>query len=137
MQEIFWFGLGAFVYLALNQITFLFHKIKYITDVKIYAFQLIGFAYEHLVFATTAKYIAIDESTLDKEKVKIFKNLDEVAFEEWKKEVALGLKEAVPPVYRGAMEVENWDDIMNALDVHYKKVLHSKGKHSAKKKKVD
>ena len=137
MQELFWFFLGALVYLLLNKLTFVFHKIKYITEVKIYAFQLIGFAYEHLVFSTTAKYVALEQSTIDKEKIKIYKNLDEAAFDGWKKEVAIGLKEAVPPLYRGAVEIENWDDIMNALDVHYKKILYKKGKQDAKKKKID
>lgn len=123
MQEIFWFFLGGLVYLLFNKLTMLFNKVKFINDVKIHAFKLIGFAYEQLVFATTAKYIALEESDLDKEKIKIYKNLDERAFEEWKRETTVGLKESVPPIYRGVLEIENWDDIMKALDVHYKKTL--------------
>jgi len=130
MQEIFWFFLGGFVYLLLNKLTTTFNKIKYINDVKIYAFQLIGLAYEQLVFATTTKYIALEESTLDEEKIKLYKNLDEQAFDGWKKETAKGLKESVPPIYRGALEVENWDDIMKALDVHYKNTLRRQRKRT-------
>ena len=107
-----------------------FNKINYINDVKIYAFQLIGLAYEQLVFATTTKYIALEESTFDEEKIKLYKNLDEQAFDGWKKETTKGLKEAVPPIYRGALEVENWDDIMKALDVHYKNTLRHQRKRT-------
>ena len=123
MQEIFWFFLGGLVYLLLNKLTMLFNKIKYINDIKIYAFQLIGLAYEQLVFATTTKYLALEESTLDKEKIKLYKNLDQEAFNEWKRETTKGLKEAVPPIYRGVLEIENWDDIMKTLDTHYKNTL--------------
>ena len=38
-------------------------------------------------------------------------------------EALKGLKEALPPTYRGALEVEEWDDIMQVLDNHYKNTL--------------
>tara|TARA_R100000152_G_C6777193_1_gene206895 strand:+ start:172 stop:564 length:393 start_codon:yes stop_codon:yes gene_type:complete len=123
MQELFWFFLGGFVYLLLDRLTTIFSKLSYINDIKIHAFKLIGVAYEQLVFATTLKYISIENSDLDIEKTKLYKNLDEQAFEEWKRETTEGLKQSVPSIYRGALEVENWDDIMKALDVHYKKTL--------------
>jgi hypothetical protein len=126
MQELFWFFLGGFVYTVLDKIISFYKKIQFINETKIHSFKLISFAYEQLVFITTAKYISLHQSQIDKEQIKTFKNADETTFQEWKKETAIGLKGALPPIYRKALEVENWDDIMNALDAHYKKVLHKK-----------
>jgi hypothetical protein len=123
MQEIFWFFLGGFVYLVLDKINSFFKKAKFVNDVKILAFKLIGVAYEQLIFAMTLKYISLAESNIDEEKIKLYKNTDEAAFLEWKRETVKGLKEALPPTYRGALEVEEWDDIMQVLDNHYKNTL--------------
>ena len=126
MHEFFWFFLGGFVYLGIDKLISFHKKVQYVNEVKIHAFKLIGYAYEQLIFAMTAKYISIEDSHIDEEKIKIFKNIDEAAFLEWKRETTLGLKEALPPTYRDALEIENWDDIMKALDSHYKKVLRAK-----------
>tara|TARA_Y100001973_G_C5202076_1_gene338649 strand:- start:3649 stop:4038 length:390 start_codon:yes stop_codon:yes gene_type:complete len=128
MQELFWFFLGAFVYFLLDKFVSTLKKISYINDIKICAFKLIGFAYEQLVFTTTAKYLTLEQSNMDKEKIKLYKNIDTQAFEQWKRETAMGLKESVPPIYRGVLEVDNWEDIMKALDVHYKKTLNTQPK---------
>ena len=128
MHEFFWFFLGGFAYLGIDKLNSFYKKVKYINDVKIHAFKLIGFAYEQLVFAMTAKYLSIEDSHINEEKIKILKNTDEAAFLEWKREATLGLKEALPPTYRDALEIENWDDIMEALDNHYKKALRAKRK---------
>jgi hypothetical protein len=128
MQEIFWFFLGAFFYLILDKINSFYKKVKFVNEVKIYAFMLIGFAYEHLVFAMTAKYISLEDSKTDEEKVKLYKNIDEAAFLAWKREAAAGLKNALPPIYKDTLEFENWDDIMTKLDAHHKKTLRGRKK---------
>ena len=130
MHEFFWFFLGAFVYLGLNKILSFYKKLIYINEVKIYAFQLISYAYQQLVFATTLKYISLEDSNIDEEQIKIYKNIDEAAFIEWKRETSVGLKTALPPIYSDALKIENWDDIMKALDDHFKKTLHKKRIHS-------
>ena len=130
MQEFFWFFLGGAVYLIINKITSFFKKIQFINDVKIHSFGLIGFAFEQLIFATTTKYIILEsDPNVDEEKLKLLKNKDEAAFNQWKKNVVVGLRESVPPQYRDALEVENWDDLMNVLDTHYKKVLRNSSRH--------
>tara|TARA_R110000824_G_scaffold134691_7_gene297731 strand:+ start:3210 stop:3635 length:426 start_codon:yes stop_codon:yes gene_type:complete len=123
MQGIFWFFLGGLVYLVLDRLILFYKKIKFINDVKIHSIKLIGFAYEQFVFTMTAKYISLQNSNIDSEKIKIFKNTDEAAFEEWKRQTVIGLRESVPPIYRDALEIENWDDVMKILDNHYKKCL--------------
>ena len=124
MQELFWFFLGGLFYLIINSVTSFYKKIQFINDVKIHSFKLIGFAYEHLIFAMAAKYIALEEDLdYNAEKIKLIKNHDEAVFEDWKKEVVVGLKQSLPPHYEKALEIENWDDLMSFLDVYYKKSL--------------
>ena len=123
MQEFFWFFLGGLVYLMLDRLISFYKKIKFVHEAKILAFQLIGIAYEQVVFSTTMKYVSLENSDLDKEKIKLHKNVDEAAFQEWKRGVVIGLKEALPPIYRDALKIEEWDDIMKELDTHYKKIL--------------
>ena len=126
MEAFFWFFLGAFVYLVISNINSFLQKVKFIDDIKIYSFMLIGYAYEQLVFATTTKYLILESNPdVDKEKIKLFKNDDESALDEWKKEVAAGLTNSLPPAYRGILEVDAWDDIMKVLDQHYKEVLRN------------
>ena len=125
MQGIFWFFLGGLVYLILDRVTLFYKKIKFINDVKIHSLKLIGFAYEQLVFAMTAKYISLQDSDIGNEKIKLYKNTDEAAFEDWKKQTIIGLRESLPPIYRDALEIENWNDAMKVLDNHYKTCLDS------------
>ena len=125
MQGFFWFFLGGFVYLILDKALLFHKKIQFLTDIKIYSFQLIGMAYEQLVFAMTLKYVSLEDSHLSEEKIKLHKNIDEAAFSAWKKETSKKLKDSIPVVYRDALDIESWDDIMNTLDIHYKKALRS------------
>ena len=123
MQGFFWFFLGGLVYLVLDKVLLFHKKIQFLTDIKIHSFQLIGMAYEQLVFAMTLKYISLEDSELSEEKIKLYKNVDEAAFSAWKKETAKKLKESIPVVYRDALDIESWDDIMNTLDNNYKKCM--------------
>mgnify|MGYP005991740845 CR=1 FL=1 len=125
MQGFFWFFLGGLVYLIYHSLNSFFYKVKFINETKIHSIKLIGYAYEQLVFSMTAKYISLEQSDISKEKIKLFKNADEAAFEQWKKEVVGGLQQALPIYYHEALEIENWDDVMNILDSHYKKALRS------------
>lgn len=125
MQGFFWFFLGGLVYLVYHSLNSFFYKAKFINETKIHSIKLIGYAYEQLVFSMTAKYISLEQSDISKEKIKLFKNTDEAAFEQWKKEAAEGLRKALPIYYHEALEIENWDDVMNILDIHYKKALRS------------
>ena len=124
MQEVFWFFLGGFVYFVVDKTVFFFKKVKFINEVKIHSFRLIGFAFEEFIVAMTTKHIMLElNPDIDKEKIKLIKNSDEITFERWKKDAAAGLRNSVPSVYRGALEIENWDDIMNNLDNYHKRSL--------------
>jgi hypothetical protein len=127
MQAFFWFFLGSFFYLIVSSLISWHKKIKFISDIKIHSFKLIGFAFQQLVFALTAKYLIIEaDSEYDEEKIKLYKNHDEAFFLEWKKNTVVGLQDSLPIYYREALEVENWDDLMNTLDEFYKKALKRK-----------
>lgn len=126
MQEFFWFEffLGGFVYFLIDRLTQYQKKIKFVNDIKILSFKLIGYAFQQWVFLTTAKYLFLEHSPdMDKERVKVLKNEDEAELLKWKRETIDGLINSVPPSYRGALEVKTWQDVMNQLEMHYKKVL--------------
>jgi len=124
MQELFWFFLGGLFYLIINKFISFYHKVKFISDIKIHSFKLIGFALEQLMFAMAAKYIALQTNpNFDKEKIKLLKNDDEATFTEWKKTTVIGLKGSLPPHYDKALEIDDWSDLMDILDKHYKKAL--------------
>ena len=126
MQEVFWFFLGGFVYLLLNTFLFTYKKFEFINETKVYSFKLIAMAYEHMVFALATKYVALENSNTDVEKIKLYKNIDENAFDEWKKEAVVGLKEALPPIYKEALQLDDWDSLMDVLQKHYEKILRTK-----------
>jgi len=129
MNFLFWFFLGIFTHILVNNFIFFFQKVKFINDVRIFSFELIAFAFEQLVFTTAAKYLILEsDPNADHEKIKLFKNHDEASFAHWKNSVAAGLKESVPPHYRAALEIENWDDIMQTLEQHYTHVLRGEKK---------
>ena len=123
MQELFWFFLGGFVYLMVDKSISFYKKVKFLNDVKILSFQLIGYAYQQWVTITAAKYIYLHANEHDKEHIKILKNLDEAELLEWKKEAVKGLNESVPPHYRSALKIDGWESVISTLEKHYVDVL--------------
>ena len=57
MQELFWFFLGGFVYLAVDKSISFYKKVKFLNDIKALSFKLIGYAYTQWATITAAKYI--------------------------------------------------------------------------------
>ena len=124
MWEFFWFTLGVVVYSILISLMDFSKKEKFVKDIRILAFQLIGKAYEDLVAIQTIKYkFLIKDSTMDNEKVKIFLNEDEAFLHKWKNGAVFKLNSAVPPVYRNSLGAKDWQLLMSALDNYYKKAI--------------
>ena len=123
MQELFWFFLGGFVYLAVDRSISFYKKVKFLNDIKVLSFKLIGYAYQQWATITAAKYIYLEANDHDGEHIKILKNTDEADLLEWKKEAVKGLNESVPPHYRSALKINGWESVMNTLESHYRGVL--------------
>ena len=123
MQEFFWFFLGGFVYLLVDKSISFYKKVKFLNDIKILSFKLIGYAYQQWVTITAAKYIYLEANEHDKEHIKVLKNTDEADFLEWKKEAVAGLNKSVPSYYRSALKIDGWETVMSALEKHYMDVL--------------
>ena len=119
MQEIFWFFLGGFVYLITDKSISFYKKVKFLNDIKVLSFKLIGYAYQQWVTVTAAKYIYLQANDHDKEQIKILKNTDEADLLEWKKEAVKGLNESVPPHYRSALKIDGWETVIGSLEKHY------------------
>ena len=125
MQELFWFFLGGLVYLAVDKSTSFYKKVKFLNDIKVLSFKLIGYAYQQWVTVTAAKYIYLEANEHDKEQIKILKNIDEADLLEWKKEAVKGLNESVPPHYRSALKIDGWESVVGTMEKHYMGVLES------------
>ena len=123
MQELFWFFLGGFVYLMVDRAITFYKKVKFLNDIKILSYKLIGYAYQQWATITAAKYIYLEMNEHDAEEIKIMKNTDEADFLEWKKEAVKGLNESVPARYRSALKIDGWNTIMSTLENHYREVL--------------
>ena len=123
MQEIFWFFLGGFVYLMVDRAITFYKKVKFLNDVKVLSFKLIGYAYQQWVTVTAAKYIYLEMNEHDTEEIKVMKNTDEADLLEWKKEAVKGLNESVPPHYRSALKIDGWESVISTLEKHYLDVL--------------
>ena len=123
MQELFWFFLGGFVYLMMDKSILFYKKVRFLNDIKVLSFKLIGYAYQQWVTVTAAKYIYLEANEYDKEEIKILKNTDEADLLEWKKEAVKGLNESIPPHYRSALKIDGWETVMSTLENHYMGVL--------------
>tara|TARA_R100001079_G_C4444400_1_gene150466 strand:+ start:310 stop:729 length:420 start_codon:yes stop_codon:yes gene_type:complete len=123
MQELFWFFLGGFVYLMMDKSISFYKKVRFLNDIKVLSFKLIGYAYQQWVTVTAAKYIYLEANEYDKEEIKILKNTDEADLLEWKKEAVKGLNESIPPHYRSALKIDGWETVMSTLENHYMGVL--------------
>jgi hypothetical protein len=125
MQEVFWFFLGGFVYLMVDRSISFYKKVKFLNDIKLLSFKLIGYAYQQWATITAAKYIYLQANGHDKEHIKILKNTDEADLLEWKKEAVKGLNESVPAHYRSALKIDGWETVTNTLEKHYMGILEA------------
>lgn len=123
MVEFFWFLLGVVVCQLFSKFLNLRDKALFLRDIKFLAFQLIGTALKDLLAVRKTKYIFLKNNGADKEKMKIHYNEDEAFLKEWKKKVIFNLNSAVPPIYREVLDVKTWDDILNNLDIYYKRMV--------------
>ena len=123
MQELFWFFLGGFVYLAVDKSISFYKKVKFLNDIKFLSFKLIGYAYQQWATITAAKYIYLKANEHDEEHIKILKNSDEADLLEWKREAVKCLNDSVPAHYRSALKIDGWETVMNTLENHYMGVL--------------
>lgn len=123
MQELIWFLLGVAVCSILVRLTLLLHKVYLLSHFKHYAFQLIYYSYQQLVFSTVSKYLLLENSDMDKEEIKVMKNEDSAFILEWKRGVAKGLKEKIPAYLRPALEYDDWDGVLNQLADTYMQAI--------------
>ena len=120
MQEFFWFILGALMYKFLAAILDMGRKYKFIYDIKVLALQLIGQAFQELTFTSALKYAALKDHKTDEARVKRLHIQDEEYMQAWKQGAVETLHAAVPPLYKNAIEVEDWNELMSLLDIYYK-----------------
>jgi len=128
MQEFFWFMLGALIYKFLAAIIDMGRKHKFIHDIKVLALQLIGQAFQELTFTSALKYAALKDQKTDEERVKRLHLQDEEYMKTWKQGAVETLNASVPPLYKNAIEVKDWNELMSLLDIYYKDKFNNASK---------
>jgi|6_EtaG_2_1085325.scaffolds.fasta_scaffold24741_2 hypothetical protein len=120
MHEFFWFILGALAYKFLAILIDTGRKYKFIHDIRVIAFRLIGQAFKELEFSKALKYSALNQIDYDKEKLKQLHLDDETFIANWKKEAVESLNLAVPSLYKNAIDIKDWKELMVLVDTYYK-----------------
>jgi len=124
MWEFFWFASGGLAYSIISNLNFFSKKAKFVEDIRIIAFELIGRAYEDLVSIRTIKYKnLVSDPTIDNEKIKAFENEDNNSMHKWQKETIIKLNNAVPPLYQASLDARTWKLLMNHLNKYYRKAI--------------
>ena len=137
MIEFFWFFLGALVYKILSSLILFGQKGRFINDIKITALVLIGKAYEQLVFAAAIKYKALLKANPNDQQIKTLQNQDEIFLNNWKKETVEIINSSVHPLYKGYLQIDEWDSLIGLLDNYYRKELKGYTKQSEREDKQD
>ena len=121
MWEFFWFISGILIYRILEKLLAIDKKIVFVKDIKHIAFGLIGHCFEDLIFTHSLKYkILYSDPSQDKEQIKRMEIKDERWISEWKNNTVIKLNSSVHPLYRSAVDVRDWQELVDILDKFYK-----------------
>ena len=124
MWELLWFFLGVLSYKILSSVLQISRKAQFIKDIKVIAFVLIGRALEELTKINALKYAILQqEPTITTEKIKIYKNEDEVFLSNWQRKTIQRLNYSVPPLYYAYIKVDDWEDITKLLISSYDRTI--------------
>ena len=122
MWEFFWFILGVLVYKFLCFALRLNNKAKFIQDIRLIAFQLIGRAFEELLYVQAMKHRLLLETKdkEDKEEIKVYNNENDAFLRAWKTRAVGVLNSSVPPYYQSSLQASDWNQIADVLEEYYK-----------------
>tara|TARA_R110000824_G_C14813447_1_gene635892 strand:- start:130 stop:531 length:402 start_codon:yes stop_codon:yes gene_type:complete len=116
MWELIWFLLGAIIYRLLVGLFGISQKVKFIEDIRISAFVLIGRSFEELLKIHILKYSLLkNESAVPLEQIKLLKNEDAAFLDQWRKDAVINLNESVPSLYKKCIDLKDWSDLMDVL----------------------
>jgi len=133
MWELIWFLLGAITYRLLVGLFGISQKVKFIEDIRISAFVLIGRSFEELLKIHILKYRLLkNEPAVPLEEIKLLKNEDEAFLDQWQKDAVKNLNESVPPLYKKYIDLKDWGDLMDVLRKAHGGMIESIEKLDAK-----
>ena len=122
MWEFFWFILGVLVYKFLCFALGLNSKAKFIQDIRLIAFQLIGRAFEELLYVQAMKHRLLVEAKDkdDKEEIKVYNNENDAFLRAWTTRAVDVLNSSGPPYYQSSLQASDWSQIVEVLETYYK-----------------
>ena len=85
--------------------------------IELECLRLLAIMNDQYLYSSKMRHIWVDGS-LDPEKLKVLKNMEDETINQWRKSVVNTLVENYPKQYRGMVEYYNWTGAMQHLQAH-------------------
>tara|TARA_R110000824_G_scaffold322689_5_gene509649 strand:+ start:309 stop:716 length:408 start_codon:yes stop_codon:yes gene_type:complete len=116
MWELIWFLLGVLTYKSLSALLGISQKAKFIEEIRLSAFILIGSAFEELLKVHALKYGFLkNDPAVSPEQIKVLKNEDEAFLSQWKEKTIHNLNNSAPPLCGDSIKLKDWDGLISIL----------------------
>jgi len=120
MYEFIWFLGGALIYKLLFFFVNTTRAIQALKTAQLQSLLLLMSAVEDTAFIKYIKKRTLKESDFSEEEIRVYQEVDEEFFKNWKESTIIKLNEALPKKFR-ALSLQNWQSASNILDEAYNK----------------
>jgi len=120
MYEFIWFLGGALTYKLLFFFVNTTRAIQALKTVQLQSLLLLMSAVEDTAFIKYIKKRTLKESDFSEEEIRVYQEVDEKFFKNWKESTIIKLNEALPKKFR-SLSLQNWQSASNILDEAYNK----------------
>ena len=121
MEQGLWFLGGAITYGLIAKFLQYAQLVKFVDEITTQILKLLGCVTEDVAYAKALKFKMLEESDLSQEQIDQIKELDEMAFVNWKGTTILKMVEVYPKQLRHLLPFYDWDSAMKALtDIYLK-----------------
>jgi len=126
MEQGLWFLGGAITYSVMAKLLQYVQLVKFVDEMTTQILKLLGCVAEDVAFAKALKFRALENSDFTEEQIDSIKEVDEMAFVNWKGTTIIKMIEVYPKQLRHLLPFYDWDSAMKALtDIYIKEARRS------------
>lgn len=126
MEQGLWFLGGAITYSVIAKLLQYVQLVKFVDDITTQILKLLGCVAEDVAFAKALKFKALEESDFTEEQIQSVKQVDEMAFINWKAMTIIKIVDTYPKQMKHLLPFYDWDSAMKALtDIYIKEARKS------------